>query len=68
MKTATAAITKWSKMGFSAGIVFQYPRGHWGCCTIDSPTGRSIAKNGTDTVGTQIANWRYISHRGAIVQ
>lgn len=60
MKTASEAIRNYRKMGISSGIVFQYPRGHWSACTIDSPNGKAIAANGMTTIGIPVT-WRYFS-------
>lgn len=44
-KTKTAAIEKlkgWKTDGF----VYQYEKGHWDCCTADSPVGQDLARYG----------------------
>ena len=66
MKTKQQAINKikaWSNTNNNGGYVYQYPAGHWDCCSFRSPVGKNIEnfgkiyrqeESGFDAVPTQV--------------
>ena len=48
MKTQALAIRKWKKFSCvrGQGFAYQFPAGHWDCCTAASPVGQSLAAEG----------------------
>ena len=64
MKTKSAAIRKYKKMWSLKGafIVYQYERGHWSYCSIDSPVGQDLQRCGmvSEEMGIKAKQWERV--------
>lgn len=46
MKTKAQAIKRLTSEYKMSGYVYQFPAGHWNCCSLESPVGQSLADSG----------------------
>jgi hypothetical protein len=54
-------ISQWKKVyGLAAGMVYQFPKGHWGYCSANSPIGLRLVACGYIYPGVPALDWELI--------